>query len=108
MPVPLIPTRSLSQQIEEENHGEPTDPGSSGKPPLKERWLRWFSDVDVPRPDEKSIMTYVASYYHYFAKMKSEMTGTKRVAKVSFQRLTVLLFLYVQHLCMTDMATKIL
>jgi len=41
------------------------------------------SDVDVPRPDEKSIMTYVASYYHYFAKMKSEMTGTKRVAKVS-------------------------
>ena len=35
-----------------------------------------FADVDVPRPDEKSIMTYVAAYYHYFAKMKSEMTGT--------------------------------
>ncbi|XP_055956724.1 spectrin beta chain, non-erythrocytic 2 isoform X1 [Patella vulgata] len=39
-------------------------------------------DVDVNRPDEKVILTYVASYYHYFAKMKSEMTGGKRIAKV--------------------------
>lgn len=39
-------------------------------------------DVDVERPDEKVIITYVASYYHYFAKMKSEMTGGKRIAKV--------------------------
>ena len=42
-----------------------------------------FTDVDVPRPDDKSVMTYIASYYHYFAKMKSEMTGTKRIAKVT-------------------------
>jgi len=41
-----------------------------------------YVDVDVPRPDDKSVMTYVASYYHYFAKMKSELTGTKRIAKV--------------------------
>ena len=47
-----------------------------------------FADVDVPRPDEKSIMTYVAAYYHYFAKMKSEMTGTKRIAKVATSSLT--------------------
>ncbi|XP_052269284.1 spectrin beta chain, non-erythrocytic 1-like isoform X3 [Dreissena polymorpha] len=39
-------------------------------------------DIDVERPDEKSIITYVASYYHYFAKMKSEMTGGKRIAKI--------------------------
>lgn len=39
-------------------------------------------DVDVNRPDEKSVITYVASYYHYFAKMKSEMTGGKRIAKI--------------------------
>ena len=39
--------------------------------------------MDVNRPDEKIIVTYVASYYHYFAKMKSEMTGGKRIAKVS-------------------------
>ena len=41
-----------------------------------------ISDVNVERPDEKVIITYVASYYHYFAKMKSEMTGGKRIAKV--------------------------
>ena len=46
-------------------------------------WSCVCADVDVPRPDDKSIMTYVASYYHYFAKMKSEMTGTKRIAKVN-------------------------
>ncbi|BFZ07506.1 hypothetical protein BsWGS_10543 [Bradybaena similaris] len=39
-------------------------------------------DVDVNRPDEKIIVTYVASYYHHFAKMKSEMTGGKRIAKI--------------------------
>ena len=39
--------------------------------------------MDVNRPDEKSVITYVASYYHYFAKMKSEMTGGKRIAKVT-------------------------
>lgn len=43
-----------------------------------------FTDVDVPKPDDKSIMTYVAAYYHYFAKMKTEMTGGKRIANVSF------------------------
>ena len=39
-------------------------------------------DVDVNKPDEKSVMTYVAAYYHCFAKMESEQTGGKRIAKV--------------------------
>ena len=39
-------------------------------------------DMDVERPDEKSVLTYVSSFYHVFAKMKSEAVGGKRVAKV--------------------------
>lgn len=40
-------------------------------------------DVMVPHPDEKSIMTYVSLYYHYFSKMKQGQTIQKRIAKVS-------------------------
>ena len=39
-------------------------------------------DVNIPRPDEKSIMTYLVSYYHYFTKLKHEATGGKRLNKV--------------------------
>ncbi|KAI1720497.1 spectrin repeat domain-containing protein [Ditylenchus destructor] len=39
-------------------------------------------DIMVSHPDEKSIITYVSLYYHYFAKQKTELTGAKRVAKV--------------------------
>lgn len=40
-------------------------------------------DVDTARPDEKSILTYVASYYHTFARMKNEQKSGKRIANVS-------------------------
>lgn len=39
-------------------------------------------DMLVPHPDEKSIMTYVSLYYHYFSKMKQGQTIQKRLAKV--------------------------
>ena len=39
-------------------------------------------DIVVPHPDEKSIMTYVSLYYHYFSKMKQGQTIQKRIAKV--------------------------
>lgn len=39
-------------------------------------------DIDTNRPDEKSIMTYVASYYHTFARMKNEEKSGRRIAKV--------------------------
>ncbi|CAN9501902.1 unnamed protein product [Ophioblennius macclurei] len=39
-------------------------------------------DVMVPHPDEKSIMTYVSLYYHYFSKMKQGQTIQKRLAKI--------------------------
>ena len=29
-------------------------------------------DVNVETPDEKSIITYVVTYYHYFSKIKQE------------------------------------
>ncbi|CAJ0573596.1 unnamed protein product, partial [Mesorhabditis spiculigera] len=44
--------------------------------------LLYAEDVDVGRPDEKSIITYVSLYYHHFAKQKTEMTGARRVANI--------------------------
>jgi hypothetical protein len=50
----------------------------------KLQWSLWpVSDVDQARPDEKSVITYVASYYHTFARMKNEMKGGRRIANVS-------------------------
>jgi spectrin beta len=40
-------------------------------------------DIDVDRPDEKLILTYVSTIYHAFAKMKTEVVGGKRIGKVS-------------------------
>ncbi|XP_063234159.1 spectrin alpha chain, non-erythrocytic 1 isoform X2 [Bacillus rossius redtenbacheri] len=39
-------------------------------------------DVDQARPDEKSVITYVASYYHTFARMKNEMKSGRRIANI--------------------------
>lgn len=41
-----------------------------------------FSDIAVDHPDEKSIITYVVTYYHYFSKMKQETVQGKRIGKV--------------------------
>uniref|UniRef100_A0A4W3GVK6 Spectrin beta chain n=1 Tax=Callorhinchus milii TaxID=7868 RepID=A0A4W3GVK6_CALMI len=39
-------------------------------------------DVSVDHPDEKSIITYVVTYYHYFSKMKALAVEGKRIGKV--------------------------
>ncbi|NWJ06160.1 SPTN5 protein, partial [Crypturellus undulatus] len=39
-------------------------------------------DVAVPHPDERSIMTYVSLYYHYFSRLKQGQTNQKRLAKI--------------------------
>ncbi|XP_045479704.1 spectrin beta chain isoform X5 [Harmonia axyridis] len=39
-------------------------------------------DCYVDQPDEKSIITYVVTYYHYFSKMKQETVQGKRIGKV--------------------------
>lgn len=36
-------------------------------------------------PDEKSIITYVVTYYHYFNKMKQETIQGKRIGKVRIE-----------------------
>ena len=43
----------------------------------------FFPDVNVELPDEKSIITYVVTYYHYFNKMKAESVQGRRIGKVS-------------------------
>lgn len=41
------------------------------------------ADISVDHPDEKSIITYVVTYYHYFSKMKALKVEGKRIGKVS-------------------------
>ncbi|CDS40887.1 spectrin beta chain [Echinococcus multilocularis] len=53
-----------------------------GVPPLLEA-----SDVCVEQPDEKSIITYVAAFYHCFNKMKADTVHSKRIGKVVNQAL---------------------
>lgn len=40
------------------------------------------ADVNTDNPDERSIITYVATYYHYFSRLKSGTVQAKRVARV--------------------------
>uniref|UniRef100_A0A803SNP0 Spectrin beta chain n=1 Tax=Anolis carolinensis TaxID=28377 RepID=A0A803SNP0_ANOCA len=46
-------------------------------------------DVNMEHPDEKSIITYVVSYYHYFSKMKALAVEGKRIGKVLDQVLDI-------------------
>ncbi|XP_037933014.1 spectrin beta chain, non-erythrocytic 5 isoform X1 [Teleopsis dalmanni] len=66
-------------------------------------------DIDSARPDEKSILTYVASYYHTFARMKNEQKSGKRIAnivgqlmdadrkKIHYERLTTNLLSWIRQ-----------
>ncbi|XP_061453386.1 spectrin beta chain, non-erythrocytic 4 isoform X2 [Rhineura floridana] len=46
-------------------------------------------DVNMEHPDEKSIITYVVSFYHYFSKMKALAVEGKRIGKVLDQALEI-------------------
>lgn len=48
------------------------------------------TDISVDHPDEKSIITYVVTYYHYFSKMKALAVEGKRIGKVSSHQCYVL------------------
>lgn len=62
-------------------------------------------DVDVPKPDEKSIMTYVAQFLHKYPEPKS--TGPDAIAAVQEEYSLLLAWLmkrtqYLEHLQQTD------
>uniref|UniRef100_A0A8C3CU77 Spectrin beta chain n=1 Tax=Cairina moschata TaxID=8855 RepID=A0A8C3CU77_CAIMO len=46
-------------------------------------------DVNMEDPDEKSIITYVVSFYHYFSKMKALAVEGKRIGKVLDQAMEI-------------------
>ncbi|QQP56332.1 Spectrin beta chain_ brain 4like, partial [Caligus rogercresseyi] len=39
-------------------------------------------DVDISKPDEKSVLTYVASFYHTFSRLKEGHRGGKRIGNI--------------------------
>ncbi|CAJ0600329.1 unnamed protein product [Cylicocyclus nassatus] len=43
---------------------------------------RYYFDVNVRDPDEKSIISYLVAYYHYFNKLKQETIQGKCIEKV--------------------------
>lgn len=49
------------------------------------------ADVNMESPDEKSILTYVVSFYHYFSKMKALAVEGKRIGKVGLGQVGLLL-----------------
>jgi spectrin beta len=70
-------TLTPSRHIENLNNAFDTAENGLGIPRLLDA-----EDIDVSRPDEKSVLTYVASYYHTFARMKNEMKGGRRIANI--------------------------
>lgn len=65
------------RNIENLNHAFDVASSELGIPRLLDA-----EDIDTTRPDEKSVLTYVASYYHTFARMKNEQKSGKRIANV--------------------------
>lgn len=64
--------------------GDPSTPWDGGTP------LCWLgltplchcTDVFTENPDEKSIITYVVAFYHYFSEMKKLEVKGRRLGKV--------------------------
>lgn len=46
-------------------------------------------DIDTNKPDEKSIMTYVSSYYHTFVKREKEIIHGRRIANIIAQLMEI-------------------
>lgn len=64
-------------------------------------------DISVDHPDEKSVITYVVTYYHYFSKMKALKVEGKRIGKVSsytvfiiYWRIEIPILCRIKNLCL--------
>ncbi|KAJ2939554.1 hypothetical protein O0L34_g6386 [Tuta absoluta] len=74
----------VTEHVETLNHAFDVAHKNLGIPKLLDA-----EDVDTTRPDEKSVMTYVASYYHTFARMKNEQKSGRRIANIIGQLMDV-------------------
>ncbi|XP_017842227.1 spectrin beta chain, non-erythrocytic 5 isoform X2 [Drosophila busckii] len=95
---------SKNSNLDNLNHAFDTAANELGIPSLLDA-----EDIDSARPDEKSILTYVASYYHTFARMKNEQKSGKRIAnivgqlmdadrkKIQYERLTTNLLSWIRQ-----------
>lgn len=66
----------------EKQGDKPSEPGISSFQLGPESKPFLLADVFTENPDEKSIITYVVAFYHYFSKMKVLAVEGKRVGKV--------------------------
>lgn len=63
--------------------------------------------VDVPRPDEKSIITYVSEWFHYFASQNQVLHANVPCPKsISMKLLLVVLLRYLSSLSKTMNSEK--
>lgn len=65
---------------------------------FKSLFVLSFADVYTENPDEKSIITYVVAFYHYFSKMKALAVEGKRVGKV---RVCLLILIHIMNTSQT-------
>ncbi|XP_063724360.1 spectrin beta chain, non-erythrocytic 1-like isoform X2 [Symsagittifera roscoffensis] len=60
-------------------------------------------DVNVEYPDEKSIITYVVTLYHYFSKARDETVCSKRIRKVMRARIDIEKLIHNYYKLVTDL-----
>ncbi|XP_075048594.1 spectrin beta chain, erythrocytic-like [Mixophyes fleayi] len=64
-------------------------------------------DVCTENPDEKSIITYVVAFYHYFSKMKALAVEGKRIGKVLDKVIDIEKMIYEYERLTSDLLTWI-
>lgn len=81
-PLPQFPPLGCALGRTEVSYGD-----MGGTPGCCSSWVRadtslMLADVFTENPDEKSIITYVVAFYHYFSEMKKLEVKGRRLGKV--------------------------